>query len=88
MPPPAQEALPAAQEEAPPPARPLVASSGPLELSAPPDWAATATAPSLRGLAFTSPPVRLAPADGERIALVAGPVAAEGPTFVLSLIHI
>ena len=70
------------QEDPRPPARPIVASSGPLEVSAPPDWAETAGAPSLPGLAFTSPPVRLAPADGERIALVAGPVAAEGPTFV------
>jgi hypothetical protein len=65
-----------------PPAAPLVARSGPLELRAPPDWTANAAAPSLPGLAFTSRPVTLAPADGRRIALVAGPVTANGPTFV------
>jgi len=65
----------------PAPARPIVVRSGPLELRAPPDWRAV-SAPSLPGLAYTSPPVALAPARGDRVVIVAGPITAAGPTFV------
>ena len=73
---------PKARPPAPAPAQPRVVGSPVLELTIPPDWRVADSLPLRPGLDYEGTPVRLAPRTSEGVALVAGRVAADAPSFV------
>jgi hypothetical protein len=67
---------------APAPATPTVVGSPLLGLTIPGDWRVAPAPPVRPGLEYAEPPVTLAPRTSEGVALVAGRVDADAPTFV------